>query len=195
MNCQDFQEQWFDLLDGTLSAGTRRDIDHHLAACDACRESLRAQRAMARTLSRQFRQNTEALRLKPEIRQRILSALPKASASEPERRSAAPVRSLLECLVRVFRRPALSWSLATCLLAAAVVIATRWLAPQNALAAESSVITSARVPHVVTSYTFQRQGQFVTDALVARAEIVHETSLVIHLPKSPAKTPIKDNAL
>ena len=47
MNCQDFREQLFDFMDGTVPAGTRRKIRQHLAACAGCRQMLKEHRQLA----------------------------------------------------------------------------------------------------------------------------------------------------
>jgi anti-sigma factor RsiW len=73
MNCQDFQNQMFEYVEGSLSVDTRAVADKHLAGCADCRLALRKEQQIAQSLLDRFQQDTKSLALCPEIRRRVLA--------------------------------------------------------------------------------------------------------------------------
>lgn len=76
MNCQSFQDELLEYVEGTLSTDAQALADEHLAACDACRLAVEKEKRLARTLSRRLQRSSETLVLRPEIRRHILVSSP-----------------------------------------------------------------------------------------------------------------------
>jgi anti-sigma factor RsiW len=74
MNCQRFQDELFEYVEGTLSADTLAAAEKHLAECDACRQAVEIEKRRAAVLSGRLRQTSQALTLHPEIRRNIVAA-------------------------------------------------------------------------------------------------------------------------
>lgn len=74
MNCRRFQEELFEYVEGTLSAGALAAAEKHLAECDACRQAVEKEKRLASVLSSRLRQSSRTLTLRPEIRRNILAA-------------------------------------------------------------------------------------------------------------------------
>jgi anti-sigma factor RsiW len=81
MNCRCFQDQLYEYVEGSLSAGAMAAAEKHLAGCPACREALQQETALARDLSRRLQQRAGQLQLPPEIRRDILAAARREPAS------------------------------------------------------------------------------------------------------------------
>jgi anti-sigma factor RsiW len=81
MNCQRFQNQLYEYVEGTLSAGNLAIAEQHLTGCDACRHVVRNEQQLAHSLSGLLRQKTESLALAPDIQRRILAAARRPSVS------------------------------------------------------------------------------------------------------------------
>lgn len=185
MNCQRFQEEVIEMLHGANSGASREELDEHLAQCTGCRAYYEAQHRLAGHISERFHQAAKHVAVNPEYRQRILAALEQAGSrhgesAHPKARTSAIALSPLKIWERLLSRPALRWSAAALgLLMLLILAGTRRFGPQPALAAEFPVTIYARVPQLVTTYSFRRQGGFVIDALVTRPEIVQEHSVVV----------------
>jgi len=180
MNCQDFQEQLFEYLDGTLPTGTHQDIDQHLAACLTCRQALAKHRQLARTLTDQLCRSVESVTLDAAVRCRILAALPTR---------AAPADS--EKFLAHLWRP-LAWAVGiACLLVAGVLLGNYWFGARHDKSwigprvSSKPVPVSIRVARIETTYTFRKEGEFVTDTLVRHTNLVCET-IWANLPSKPA---------
>jgi len=74
MNCQDFQNQLYEYVEGSLSADAQAEGDKHLAECHTCQQAVSQEQQRARFLFNRLQQDTKTLVLGPEIRRRILSA-------------------------------------------------------------------------------------------------------------------------
>ena len=74
MNCERFQDELLEYVDGTLSADARAVADKHLAECDTCRQALEKERHLASVLSNRLKQSSQTLTLHPEVRRNILTA-------------------------------------------------------------------------------------------------------------------------
>jgi anti-sigma factor RsiW len=74
MNCRDFQNEVHEFVEGTLSADARAAAEQHLTGCNTCRRLLQKEQQLARILAAGLRQNSETLKLNPEIRHHVLAA-------------------------------------------------------------------------------------------------------------------------
>src|SRR5215469_12589372 len=81
MNCENFQARLDEYVEETLSAGERARAEAHLAGCFTCRQAVQQEQKVAQALSRQLRQNSEALTLRQDIRRNILAASQVKTAS------------------------------------------------------------------------------------------------------------------
>jgi len=115
-------------------------------------------------------------------------------------RNAGWSRLIVKPLAGVFSPAVRRWALAGCLLAGVALIGGLWFGTHgpglsSAAAAQPTVIVSATVPQIVTTYTFHQEGQFVTDVLTIRAETVHETFRAEHASNASLKTPVNKMSL
>jgi hypothetical protein len=81
MNCRCFQDQLYEYMEGSLSAGAMAVAETHLAGCPDCREALRQETALARDLSRRLQQHAGQWQLPLEIRRDLLAAARREPAS------------------------------------------------------------------------------------------------------------------
>ena len=82
MNCQHFQNELHEYVEGSLPPVRQRAADEHLNQCGACRQLLRQEQRVAQTLSQEFRQTTTGLMLPPDFQARLLIALHKEAAEK-----------------------------------------------------------------------------------------------------------------
>ena len=176
MNCRRFQHRLYEFLDGSLSPGAQAVAESHLSGCAACRQTLGAERQIARSLSGTFRRATESLQLPPEVQHRVLAAL------ADQRR--APVQQ--QGTVFFWRQLAWPVGLAASvlLLLAGVFLFPRGPgshtgSPQPRLAAGG---VSIQLSFVVPIYTFRQEGGFVIDALTYQTNVIDE-----RFPAAPAR--------
>ncbi len=92
------------------------------------------------------------------------------------------------------------WAPAVALVVLLLAVTSRWFAARHPLipgahAADLRITVSARVPHVVTTYTFRREGRFVTDALVTKVQGVQEVLCAARISPGNPKNPIKPMSL
>ena len=170
MNCQDFQEQWFEYLDGSLPTRTHQAIEQHLAACPACRQDLVQHQQLAKKISGQLFQSVKSLALDKTVRSRVLASL----QTQP-----APVRG--EKFPGSLWRP-FAWATGlACLLVASLILSNYFHGTRQERSGSETRLAAApmpvsiRVARVETTYTSCVQGGFVTDALVCRTNFVNQT--------------------
>jgi hypothetical protein len=168
MNCQDFQEQLFEYLDGTLPAVNNQEIEQHLASCLACREYLAKHQQLAKKISDHLCQSVESLALDRATRRRVLASVPTRAALVPRQNFLAQLW------------PPLAWvTCLACLLAAGFILSNHFrgtrLSSSGPRLSSAAVPVSVRVARVEATYTFRAEGGFVTDALVCRTNFVEQT--------------------
>jgi anti-sigma factor RsiW len=163
MNCRRFQNQLFEYVEGSLSTRAMIAAKEHLAGCDACREAVRKEEAIAQGLSRLLQQRVEALKLPPEFRRDILAA---------DRREPAPA-AMVEFIKNWWTRLAAPLSIGAAVL---VLGAVSWLSHfpgSQKPGLETAQRTGRNQPgavlvqlssHVPT-YQFRREGNAVIDTL------------------------------
>lgn len=183
MNCQRFQEQLEEYLDGALSSREQAAVEQHLEACDACRQATSERQQFGAALAGRLRSCTGLLTLPPEARRRIIAALGDGSASRPE---PTPIVSLWQRL---------AWPLA---LAAGVVlagfVAVRFIFPVQG-SREGAVFSrphmapggvSIHVTYATPTYVFRREGALVTDVLTWQTTVVNQRLWAIDDPRPPS---------
>ena len=169
MNCEHFQKQLLEFVDGTLSAGARAAAERHLANCDACRQAVRQEQRFAQVLSDSLRQETEVLTLRPEILQNLLTAA---------RRKPAP-STMLESIIGLWNR--FTWQAAifmSVLLAASCLVIIHFSRPRTSTTETArsdepgprAVVSpypavSIQIASRVPAWKFRREGNQVIDTL------------------------------
>ena len=73
MNCQDFPNELFEFVEGSLPLRHRRAAEEHLASCPACRLQLQQEQQMAQALAREFQHLTAELTLPADFSERLLA--------------------------------------------------------------------------------------------------------------------------
>ncbi|HWI58340.1 MAG TPA: zf-HC2 domain-containing protein [Bacillota bacterium] len=168
MNCRRFEDWLEEYADGTLPPADRVAADHHLAGCAVCREALHRHHQTGQALSHSFQKATASLRLRPEVKQRLLRDLAAHSVAEADRLDDA----------WNFVRFLWPWPAV-----AAALVAAGWLvwqgvpSPPPAVeaprASEPNPRVSIHVAYCVPTHTFQKEGAFVRDSLVYHTVVVN----------------------
>lgn len=100
MNCENFNDQLPEYLDGTLADGEQAAAREHVEKCVGCQRALAWQEAFAKTLRLSMNRQTQGLSLRPEMRRNIKKAT----------EARAPLPTVLESIRAFFafnwRRPA-----------------------------------------------------------------------------------------
>lgn len=184
MNCGQFQDEIYDYLDDTLSPSEKAAAEEHLLQCGACQQAMQRELLLARTLSTRLTQAVESVNLDANARRGITGAALQASSDEEPK----PHRSLLLLIFgkresgrggieSSFTRSPWQRRLALPLAAAALILlgglwAGRQLISERSAGhdpAGSLAVNNQVVPiHLSCSmptYTFQREGNLVLDAL------------------------------
>lgn len=163
MNCRRFQNQLYEYVEGSLSAGAQAAAERHLAGCSACRQAVRKEQQFAQILSNRLRQGTESLTLRPDIRHNILTASRCKPAS----------RGVVESIVDLWNRFAVPAAIAVSLVLAVTFLLIRHFsgvrmhdmetarADGRNLQPAVSIQISCRLP----TCTFRREGNLVVDTL------------------------------
>ncbi len=177
MNCPHFQDQLYEYVEGSLSAGDQAAAEQHLAGCDACRQAVRNEQQLKRSLSGLLRQKTESLTLAPDIQRRILAAARRPSASP----------MFADFPARLWHRPALA---AAMIMALVLIIALamvdhfsrHWIKKQKreVVATQTPGVhlppsVSIHVSSPVPAYLFFSDGDRVIDTVSYQTIVASET--------------------
>jgi anti-sigma factor RsiW len=160
MNCERLQEILYDYLDDTLSPSDKAWADKHLLGCSACRQELQREVLLARTLSDRLGQVVEKIALDTNAQQGMVRAVQRKVGNHSERRSFS-----------FWGRLAVPVMASGLVLIGAIWIGYRFFAGQHPNSnSPVSLITSSREvavhdSYAVPTYTFQREGDLVIDAL------------------------------
>jgi anti-sigma factor RsiW len=173
MNCSDFQNQLHEYVERSLSADGQAAAKAHLAGCGACMQAVRQEQQVVQFLSAHLRQETKALALSPDIRNRILASL-KAGSSP-------------QTIVSLWTRFAWPLGIAASLLLAAMLLPTKHFTDTGAASAVS-IEDSYRVP----IHKFRQEGNLVLDTISYETVVVSETLWTTKLirEKQERKTPL-----
>ena len=180
MNCQEAKDRVFEYQDGDLSGPEQEALERHLGACDECRSWFARRETIGCRLVQQLHESTQLMTLSPETRSRVLAALANretgaGAAAKSTRQSAAGesagaprwgLRQSLQ-LMPSLRRWLVPLAAAAGLLALGLVV--------SRLLHAGLPTVSANVPHVVTTYVFRKEGNYVVDALADRSQLVWQT--------------------
>ena len=174
MNCHSFQKRLYEYLDGGLSPAKNRAAERHLGRCDACREAVRREQEIAQFLSVGLQQSAEAVALDSALERRIAAALRREPASVT---GGGPFNRFW---------PRFAWPLAAAVfLIIAIPAGRHFFAGRTSLIEPARTVAGARpdpvlihVSYGVSTYTFLREGNMVTDALTCDTRVENGSLLV-----------------
>lgn len=182
MNCQRFQDELFEYVEGALSADTLAAAEKHFAECDACRQAVEKEKRLGAVLSSRLRQRSQTLKLHPEIRRNIMAA--------SRQKKSAPTAP--ECLIDLWKYWVRIAALSSAMLVAGVLLAFHFSgtgrhetisvpivphvsevvsAAENSPQAPVSVQISYRLPR----RQFHQEGNLVVDTLVDETVVADGT--------------------
>jgi anti-sigma factor RsiW len=157
MNCEDFKNQMFEYVEGSLSADSRAAADKHLAGCANCRLALRKEQQIAQFLLDRFQQDTKNLALRPEIRHRIL---------------ATPSPRLINGL---WHRAAWPLGIAASLLLVAKILLVHHFSDARTADSNAPVAVSIDVSYQVPTHKFHKDGNLILDTVSDQTVAISET--------------------
>ena len=164
MNCETFQCEVFEYVEGSLDPHEQAGADRHLAECAACRQLLAQEQLTARTLRQGFQQGTQHLALPPDFAQRLQSAV----REENVIKLVQPAPAAESAWVR-FAWPT---AIAACILVTSFRLS--YFSPGAGSSAAghprpAAFVTppeiSLQLEYCIPKYTFHREGSRVVDAL------------------------------
>ena len=177
MNCQEFQDILFEYVEGSVSQEQRTDADSHVARCAECNAALRREKQMQQRLSSGLQQSVEALNLGSQGRAQLLKVL---EANRPSCR-----RSQAQVFAELWVRVVAALGAAAVIAGLAVWIWRPGVSPQIAKETNPTPVAAQvskakptiqiRLPGLVTSYTFQQNGDFVVDTFDEQTNFVNVT--------------------
>lgn len=160
MNCDRLQEVLYDYLDATLLPDEKASVEKHLLGCSACRQELQREVQLAQTLSNRLGQTAEKIALDANAQRRMVKAVQQRIASPSDQFSFS-----------FWPRLAVPVAASGLVLIAAIWIGHRFFSGKHLPSNEPVSLTSSsrEVPvhdsYAVPTYTFQREGGLVIDAL------------------------------
>ena len=202
MNCQRFQDELYEYVEGTLSADVLAAAEKHLAECDACRQAVEKEKRLEAVLSSRLRQSSQALTLHPEIRRNIISAVRQKNATPT---GAVSLIDLWKNWVRIAAISGSALSVAGILLAVhfsstkrheTVSVPVGTSAPEVASAAENSpqAPVSVQISYRLPTREFHQEGNLVVDTLVDETVVAdgmfQASGKEATSPKLEMKTPL-----
>ena len=164
MNCENFQSELPEYVEGSLAPDKRQAADQHLVDCADCRHKLQRAQAMTQTLSQEFQQSVRHLTLPPDFLDRLVTAR--------QEETSAKLVPLHESSESVWVR--FAWPVG---IAAGVLVTsfhTSHVVPGKPVPAATTVrSTAAFAPpnislqfvYCAPKYTFHREGNQVIDTL------------------------------
>jgi anti-sigma-K factor RskA len=173
MNCRRFQNRLYEYVEGTLSSGTQAAADRHLARCSACRQAVSQEQQLTQFLSDRLCQDTKTLALRPDIRQRILTAL--------EHQSAPPTNG--ESIAGLWNRFAWPLIIGVSLLLIVTLLLINYFSGARVHETETAQsndrdihsAVSIQVSYCVPTCEFRQEGDFVVDTLSCETIVADET--------------------
>jgi len=161
MNCRKFQSRLYEYVEGSLSAGKQAAADEHLAQCHSCRHSVQQEQRRAQFLSAQFRQNTETLALRPEIRRCILASPDSVTRHNP--------------FIGLWNRFAWPLGIAASLMLFAMILLFNHSHSVRAEDSDASFAVSVQVSYHVPTSKFRKEGNLVLASMSDETVNVSET--------------------
>ena len=164
MNCQEFQNELFEYVEGSLAVGEQAVADEHLLQCSACRQAVERERLAAQYLSEGIRRGVEPLVLRLGVQRRILTAC--------EAGSAAHVRDGL--IFGLWQRFAWPVGIAAALLVT-VIAGMNHFSGARGVGGKAQSVVSIEDSYQVPIHKFHAEGNLVTDNISYETVVVSET--------------------
>ena len=159
MNCESLQENLYEYLEGSLPPSRKAEAEKHLVECSACRETVRLEQELARSLSHRFDQSVQSVSLDLHAQRRMATAVERKFSSDHQR---VPIS--------FWQRWALPLAATAVVLVCAVWMGHNFLSrPASSPRIPIHVADQMVVVHVSYStprYIFQRVGNTVVDTLI-----------------------------
>ena len=171
MNCEYLRENLYEHLDGSLSASDRAAAERHIAGCPACREAVRRESQVARSLSAGFEQTVAAVELGSAGQRRIAGAVGRNVANVEE-----------QSLILFWRRLIFPFAAMASGLIVLFWVGRHFAGERNPHleARRASTLGGNREMQIhysysVPEYTFRKDGNRVVDALTSETVVVDES--------------------
>lgn len=192
MNCRRFQDQLFEYVEGTLSAGELAAAQQHLGICAICRRAVQAEQQHAQVLSTRLRQASEHLTLRREIARNVL------------RDSRVVRRDLSESIAGLwFRWRRLAALPASLLLVTACLLAFHFFRMPHRQTTPVAIAThpasnehptvSLEISYHVPVYEFRQEGNLVVDSFVDETVVARAALPSSDRNSDPQQLQIKDS--
>jgi len=182
MNCRDFQNELYEYVEGTLSAGARAAAEQHLTGCDACRRAVEKERKLTQALYKQLQQTSETLTVRPETIRSILAAA----------RTESPTSTMADSIVGLWRWFRLAAVPSSLLGIAVLLMAIHFSGTRNherisvPIMPRVSAVTpsannnpqtavSVRMSYRLPIRQFHQEGNLVVDALIDETVVASGT--------------------
>jgi anti-sigma-K factor RskA len=182
MNCQRFQNELLEYVEGTLSTDELAFADKHLASCETCRQAVEKEKRLARTLSNRLQRSSESLSLRPEIRRNILASVQERAALPT---MAESFTGLWKYWLRLAAIPAALVVIAAALLAVhfsgtrgheiSVPIMPRVSVTAPPIGGNPPAAVSVQMSYHLPTQQFHQEGNLVVDSLVDETVIASGT--------------------
>ncbi|HVU15879.1 MAG TPA: zf-HC2 domain-containing protein [Candidatus Didemnitutus sp.] len=155
MNCQQFEEDLYEYLDGTLSAERMDAVREHQTRCDACTRALQREREFGTRLRAELHAEVRGVIADRHLADRILAAAPNSSWRVTWSRIAAR-----------YRTPALACSAFLLALAAIFLL---WKTPMDVRSTPSDATVD--LPYETQSHVLRiADGRIVDEVVTDRVE-------------------------
>ena len=173
MKCERLQEILYDYLDDTISPAEKACAEEHLLGCSACRQELQREVLFAQTLSGRLGQAVDKITLDSNAQRGMVRAVQRQVGNPSERGSFS-----------FWGRLAVPVLASGLVLIGAIWIGYRFFNGQSPISNSPALLTtsSREVPvhdsYAVPTYTFERKGGLVIDALTDDTRCIDGALLV-----------------
>lgn len=165
MNCQEFQNELFEYVEGSLAAREQAAADEHLSQCSVCRQAVERERQAAQFLYEGFRQSVESLVLRTDVRRRILTALEGECAKNVYGGG----------FIGFWNRFAWPLGIAAALLLVAAIVGINHFSGGRGVGPEAGSVVLIEDSYRVPIHKFRAEGNLVTDDISYETVVVSET--------------------
>ena len=167
MNCQDFNDQLHEFLEGSLCAEDQSAARQHLHGCDTCSRALFREEARAKSIGQSLRHATSDLALLPETKRAILKG---AEANKPSSDQWMRIREIFTAWP--IRPLVVGVALAGCMFLFLGIYTnrstTKPIVPQQiAYVAFDSCVVDVPLPTEI--HLFRRENNRVVDTIITNA--------------------------
>jgi hypothetical protein len=170
MNCENFNERLPEYLEDTLSTAEQTAAREHVQKCDACRQALARQEALAEFIRLSFNRETQRLYLRPETKRNILNALKRPGFPPTAWEN---IRAFFAVL---WRHPAWAGTVLICLVL--LICGNRFHLDSARHSSAQATVKADRLTYVIDVpiqteiHVYRRQKNMVVDAVVTEISVI-----------------------